>query len=108
MLDKFDYGFNRAIDEIIGGILTSIIVSVFVSTGLIPSSFIWCFQLLNVFGTIILIQKMRYWATSYIFGWLIGVIILTYSGLLAIIDILIYFIPLLVFLVYRLYKWTHE
>ena len=106
MLDKFNYGLERAFSEIIGGILTSIIVTSLVSTGLFPSYFIWFFHLSNIVGMIILIQKMPYWATSYIIGWLIGVIILASTGLLEIIDILIYFVPLL-YLVYRLYKRFH-
>ena len=103
MSDKFDYGLNRAFEEIIGGLIASIIVSSLVSTGLIPSYFIWLFHLLNIVDMIVFIQKMPYWATSYSVGWLIGVIILANTGLLTIIDILINLIPF-VFLVYRLLK----
>jgi hypothetical protein len=103
MLDKFDYGLERAFSEIIGGLVTTIIISSFISTGLIPSYFIWLFHLLNIVDMIVLIQKMPYWATSYSVGWLIGVIILTNTGLLTILDILINFIPL-AYLVYRLLK----
>lgn len=103
MLDKFDYGLERAFSEIIGGLVTTIIISSFISTGLIPSYFIWLFHLLNIVDMIVLIQKMPYWATSYSVGWLIGVIILTNAGLLTILDILINFIPL-AYLVYRLLK----
>lgn len=103
MSDKFDSGFNRASSEIVGGLITPIIISSFVSTGLFPSYFIWFFHLLSIVDMISLIKAMSFWATSYIVGWLFGVIILAYSGLLAITDILIYLIPL-VFLVYRLLK----
>ncbi len=103
MLDKFDYGLNRAFSEIIGGLVASILLSIFVSTGLIPSYFIWLFHLLNIVDMIFLIQKMPYWATSYSVGWLFGVIILANTGLLTIIDIMINLIPL-VFFVYRLLK----
>lgn len=103
MLDKFDYGVNRAIEEIIGGILTSVIVDVVVSTELIPSYFIWYFHLLKIASMIGLILTMPLWATSYIVGWLVGVFIMAYSGLLTFIDVLIYFIPVVI-LVYRLYK----
>jgi len=103
MLDKFDYGLERAFSEIIGGLVTTIIISSFISAGLIPSYFIWLFHLLNIVDMIVLIQKMPYWATSYSVGWLIGVIILTNTGLLTILDILINFIPL-AYLVYRLLK----
>jgi len=103
MLNKFDYGLERAFSEITGGILTSIIVASLVSTGLIPSYLIWLFHLLNIVDMIVLIQKMPYWATSYSVGWLVGVIILANTGLLTIIEILINFIPF-VYLAYRLLK----
>ncbi len=101
MLDKFDSGFNHASSKIIGGILNSIIISSFASTEIFPSYTIWLIHILGIVGMGVFIQKMSYWATSYIFGWLLGVIILASSGLLAITDILIYLIPL-VFLIYRL------
>jgi hypothetical protein len=49
----------------------------------------------------ILIQKMRFWAASYLIGWLIGAITLAYTGLLTIFDTLIYLISLF-YLGYRL------
>ena len=107
MLDKFDYGLKRAFSEIIPEIGTPIIVSIFISTGLIPSYVIWFFYLLSIVDILVLIQKMSYWATSYMIGWLVGVIILATTGLLTILDLLIYLIPI-VFLVYILYKWIHE
>ena len=100
MLDKIYYGLNRAFDEIIGGLVISIIISILVGTGLIPLYLILLFHLINIIDMIVLIKKMPYWATSYSVGWLIGVIILAYTGLLTIIDILINLIPL-VFLVVR-------
>ncbi len=103
MLDKFSYGLNRALEEIIGGILASIILTSIYSTELIPSYFIWFFHILNIVDMIFLVQKMPYWATSYSVGWLVGVIILAYTGLLTIFDILINFIPFVI-LGYRLLK----
>lgn len=107
MLDKFEYGLKRAFSEIIPEIGTPIIVSIFISTGLIPSYVIWLFYLLSIVDMLVLIQKMSYWATSYMVGWLVGVIILATTGLLTILEVLIYLIPI-VFLVYILYKWMHE
>ena len=104
MSDKFGSGLNRAFEEIFGGLLASIILSSFVSTGLIPSYFIWLIHLSSIVNMIVFIQKMPYWATFYSVGWLIGVIILANTGLLTIIDILINFIPV-VFLVVRFVRW---
>lgn len=103
MSDKFDSGFSRAFSEIVVGLIIPILISSFVSTGLFPSYFIWVFHLLSIVDMISLIKAMSYWATSYILGWLFGVIILANSGLLAITDILVYLIPL-AFLIYRLLK----
>ena len=94
MSNKFEYGLNRALVEIVEGLITSIVISSFVSAGLFPSYFILFFHVLSAIGMIVLIQKMPYWATNYIFGWLFGVIILATSGLLVIPEILIYLIPL--------------
>ena len=103
MSDKFDSGFDRAFSEIVVGLIIPILISIFVSTDLIPSYFIWFFHLLSIIDMISLIKEMSFWATSYIVGWLIGVIILANTGLLTFIDILIYLIPL-VFLVHKLLK----
>ena len=100
MLDKFEEGFNRAISEIVVGLIIPITISSLVSTGLIPYYSILILYLIGIGGTINLIREMSLWATSYIVGWLIGIFILAYSGLLTPIDILLYLIPL-VFLVYR-------
>lgn len=103
MLDKFEDGLDRAFGEIFGGLIIPITISSLVSTGLIPYYSIWILYLIGIGSVINLIREMSLWATSYIVGWLIGIFILTYSGLLTLIDILIYLIPL-VFLVYRVFK----
>ena len=101
MSDKFESGFSRALTQIVVGLIPPIFISSFVSTGLFPYYIIWIFHLLGIIDMISLIKEISYWATSYIVGWVFGVIILANSGLLVIQDILIYLIPL-VFLIYRL------
>ena len=103
MLDKFNYGLKRAFSELIPEIAIPITVSIFISAGLFPSYSIWFFHLVSIVDMIVLIQKMPYWATSYIIGWLVGIIILATTGLLTILDFLIYLIPI-GFLVYKRYK----
>ncbi len=103
MLDKFEDGLNRALLEIVLGLIIPIIISSLVSTGQFPSYFILILYLISIGGMISLIREMSFWATSYIVGWLFGIFILANSGLLTPIDILIYLIPI-VFLVYRLLK----
>ena len=94
MSDKFGSGFNRAISEIAGGLILPIFISILVSTGLFPPYSIWILFFISIVGMISLIKEMSLWATSYIVGWLFGVIILATSGLLVIPEILIYLIPL--------------
>ncbi len=94
MSPQFDCGLDRAIKEIVGGIITTFIVSAFISAGLIPSGFIGIFHVVNIAGIIVLIEKMSYWGTNYIIGWIIGVFIFMSTNLLSIFDILIYvFVP---------------
>ena len=104
MLDKFNYGLKRAFSELIPEIAIPITVSIFISTGLFPSYSIWLFHLVSIVDMLVLIQKMSYWATSYMVGWLVGVIILATTGLLTILDFLIYLIPIGFLVYYRLYK----
>lgn len=103
MSNKFGSGFDRAFSEIAGGLIIPIFISSLVSTGLFPPYSIWILFFISIVGMISLIKEMSLWATSYIVGWLFGVIILAYSGLLTIIEFLIYLIPL-VYLVYKLLK----
>jgi hypothetical protein len=91
-LEKFEQGLKRAFTEVIPEIVIPILISSFISTGLFPFYFILFFDLLSVGAMISLIQKMSYWATSYIIGWIVGIIILAPTGLLTIIDLLIYLI----------------
>ena len=95
MSDKFGSGFDRAFKEIAGGLIVPIFISSLVSTGTIPPYSIWIlFIIISIVGMRSLIKEMSLWETSYIIGWLFGVIILAYSGLLAITEFLIYLIPL--------------
>lgn len=103
MSDKFDSGLDRAFSEIVVGLIVPIIISTVVSTGIVPFYFIWFFHLLSIIDMISLIREMSLWATSYIFGWLFGIIIFAYSGLIGIIDFLIYLVPL-GYLGYKLFK----
>ena len=107
MLEKFEFGFKRAFLEVIGGLLAPILLSSFVSTGLIPLYFIWLFHLLSIASIVNLIRAMSYWSTFYIFGWLVGIFLFAYSGLLTIFDFLLYIVPL-IYLAFRLVKWIIE
>ena len=68
-----DYGFGRAVSEIIGGFTISLVVRAFAYSFGLP----WMSVLFNVFSifmTIGLIDKMPFWSMSYLLGWLLGLI----------------------------------
>ncbi|MEM3697423.1 MAG: hypothetical protein QXG27_06355 [Candidatus Bathyarchaeia archaeon] len=95
-MSKFEYGFVRAISEIVAGFVMSVVLSSFVSAGLIPGSFVLLFHVLNVFSTVLMVFAMPFWATSYCIGWLFGLGIMYSSGLVDVLELLIYLVPLIV------------
>ncbi len=62
----FEHGYKRGISEIIGGILSAIILNTIVSSRLLDPSWMFYFKLLNTLGTIVLILAMPYWGTTYL------------------------------------------
>ncbi|MGB9693491.1 MAG: hypothetical protein ACPLYF_01460 [Fervidobacterium sp.] len=71
-MSKFEYGFVRAVSEIVAGFVMPVFLSSFVDAGLIPASFVLLFHVLNVLSTKLLVFAMPFWATSYSIGWLGG------------------------------------
>lgn len=107
-MNGFEYGVKRAIGEVIGGLITSVIVSAFASSGLLSPAYVLLFGLINVIGTVALILVMPYWGTTYLIGWLFGLWILLQSGLIGILEVVIYFgIPLAI-LVIRIVNWLEQ
>jgi|YelNatPaOPRAMG01_1025707.scaffolds.fasta_scaffold27027_3 hypothetical protein len=99
-----EYGFKRALTEVIMGLVLSYIVSAFVSSGLIPPQYKLLFDLINVLAIISLIQVVPYWGTAYLLGWLIGMGIMIQSGILEVWEFLIYLIIGIVVLTKRFLK----
>lgn len=98
-MSRLEHGFRRAVTEIVGGIVFSAIMVAFASSGLIPDSFVLIFHLLNVLSTILLIFTIPFWTTSYIIGWLFGLWIMSSSGLIGILELLIYLVPLVILVI---------
>ncbi len=68
-----EYGFERAIFEIVSGFGLSLVVRTFAHSFGLP----WVSFLFNVFSillTIGLIDKMPFWSMSYLLGWLLGLV----------------------------------
>ena len=68
-----EYGFQRAISEIIGGFTISLVVRAFAYDFGLPWLFV-LFNLLSIFMTVGLLDKMPFWSFSYLIGWVFGFI----------------------------------
>ena len=93
---KFEYGFKRAVSEVVAGLIMSVVLASFVDAGLIPASFVLLFHVLNVLSTVLMVFAMPFWATSYSIGWLLGLWVMYSSGLVDVFELLIYLVPLIV------------
>ncbi len=91
-MPRFKHGYKRAITEIITGIVMGILLGTLESTGLIPPTYIFLFKLISIIGVVSLILAMPYWGTGYLLGWLLGVFIMMESGLVGILDFIVYFV----------------
>jgi hypothetical protein len=99
-----EHGFARAISEVVGGLIVSVLLGAFASTELIPSSYLLMFELLNLVLTISFVLAVPYWGTGYLFGWLFGLAIMSQSGLVGPLDFVVYFAIPLIVLVVRVLK----
>lgn len=104
-MNKFGMGYKNAVGEIIGGIMTPLIIDAFASTGLLPQYFFILVFLINVIGTFVLIFSMESWGFLYAFGWLFGSFIFLKSGLLEPLDFILYIFLPIIFLGLRAYYW---
>ena len=103
-MPDLEHGYKRAISEIISGIVTTIIINTIINISiqeeLLDASWLLYFKLLNMFTLIALIIAMPYWGTTYLVGWLLGLIIMAQAGLVNIFDFIIYFgIPLIILII---------
>ncbi|MEM0084050.1 MAG: hypothetical protein QW743_00945 [Candidatus Methanomethylicia archaeon] len=98
-MPKSEHGLKRAISEIITGLATSIILSSFANAGLLSTPFVLLFNILGIISTILMVFAMRFWATGYCIGWLVGLWAMYTSGLVDIFELLIYLVPLIVLIV---------
>ena len=104
----FEYGYRRAIYEIIGGIIALLILNTIISLGWLPVSWIFLFKFLNTLSLVILLLVMPYWGTTYLLGWLFGLMTLTKAGLVNTLEAVIYFGVPLIILIIRLIKNIEE
>jgi hypothetical protein len=95
---------SRAIGEVIGGYATSFVVDNFLKSGLLPPEYVLLFCVLNMFATAAFILALPYWGTVYLIGWLFGLGIMLQTGLVGVLDAVVYFVAPLAVLVLRILK----
>lgn len=95
---------KTVISEIVGGIAASAILVACVNSGFLDPSWMLLFHLLNIIGAVSASFTVPYASITYIVGWLFGLGIMSYSGLVGISDLLVYLIPLLIILVTKISK----
>ena len=95
-MSKFEYGFKRAVSEVVAGLIMSAVLASFVNEGLIPVSFVLLFHVLNVLSTVLMVFAMPFWATSYSIGWLLGLWVMYSSGLVDVLELVVYLVPLII------------
>jgi len=98
-MSKFEYGFKRAVSEVVAGLIMSVLLASFVNEGLIPASFVLLFHATNVLFTVLLVFAMPFWATSYSVGWLVGLWVMYSAGLVEIFELLVYLVPLIILVI---------
>jgi len=73
-MPTYEHGIKRAFAEIIFGAMIALVVRLLLqSLGI--DYLIILFDLASIVAIIELLDKMTYWSISYLFGWLIGLII---------------------------------
>ncbi|MFQ5800387.1 MAG: hypothetical protein ACE5HH_01540 [Candidatus Hydrothermarchaeales archaeon] len=100
-MSRFESGAERAFGEIIGGVVTSAVLISFVESGILsPILFI----LLGIAGIVGLMSIMPYWSTTYLLGWLFGLLLFLQAGLIGSFELIILIGIPLVILIKRLTK----
>jgi len=84
MLTEVREGFKEAIIGVIGGIIISAVLTAIRSSPLLPPSYVALidlFQVISFVGGLILITQMESWGAGFLIGWLFGMWIMAFSGL---------------------------
>jgi len=81
MIEDIIHGLLRIISEAISGFITATIISVLISANVIPATFLYFFEVINLLSVILLILTIPHWGSFYILGWLVGYWIMLGTGL---------------------------
>ena len=107
-MPNIEHGFTRAITEILGGLVVASMLNSFVSSGLLDSSMLVLYELLNILAIFAFIHVSLYWGTGYLIGWWFGLGIMCQAGLVSAFEFTLYSILVTIVLVKRIAKHVIE
>lgn len=84
MSDGARSGIRDAVEGVLAGIILSAILGVIPTLPSVPSYYTGIIQLIevvNLFGSIVLVFGMESWGAWYLIGWLFGMLIMSSAGL---------------------------
>lgn len=90
-MPDFYKGYLRIIEEVLDGLVISVVISILVQNGLLDPLWAIFLSLIFTCGAIMQIEAMFYWSAGYLSGWVVGLIIMTYVGLVNIYEFILYF-----------------
>ena len=73
-MPTYEHGLKRAFIEIISGAIFALVIRLFLQS-LGFELLIVLFDLFSIVAIIELMDKMTYWSISYLFGWIVGLVI---------------------------------
>ncbi len=88
-MSGFESGFQRVITEVVGGIITIVLIEAVLNFYKVG----WLMILVNIISIILIIflmDKITYWSITYLLGWFFGLAVL--SSLLSPWEIILYII----------------
>ena len=90
-IPSFGNGFERAIGEVVTGLITvAIIQSLLASSNNLPLIII--VNIIFIAGIVFLVDVIPYWSISYLLGWIVGILLLgTKTTLLPWWELILYF-----------------
>ncbi len=103
---NFGRGTNNAVQEITGGVVSSLIVNAFATTGMIPAEYMLLINLANGLATVALLASFPYLGATYLFGWFFGMYLMLQSGLMSTVDVIAYIVLPLLYVAYRGYNYV--
>lgn len=89
-LSQIFSGYERAIAEGIGGLLTATLMAFLAASTAVPDNMKWMFALAATIPLIGLLAEMRVWSVLYTVGWFFGVVLLNSYGIIPLLEVVLF------------------